>query len=204
MAEELGAVLGDRARSSWRGTAWSTPASTRPAPADPAGQQAQAEANLRVAVGVLRRDEALVELAVGAAPGHRRFRAGPASMASGWMAGRTRGLRTRGSSTSRSTRQQMWKKPGEKAANRAALGAWGSYVNAVAKRYYGRPLFIACSADLAESTNIAGFAEDFGDLPGFGWYERDANPTRRAAAHRDHRVRQRRSPDRSGVGQPGG
>ena len=61
--------------------------------------------------------------------------------------------------------EQMWKKPGDKAANRAALGAWGSYVNAVAKRSYGRPLFIACSADLAESTNISGFAEDFGDLP---------------------------------------
>ena len=41
---------------------------------------------------------------------------------------------------------------------------------------YGRPLFIACSADLAESTNVAGFAKDFGELPGWGWYERDANP----------------------------
>jgi transketolase len=50
-------------------------------------------------------------------------------------------------------------------------------VNAEAKRSHGRPLFIACSADLAESTNISGFATDFGDLPGFGWYERDENPT---------------------------
>src|ERR1035441_4209432 len=57
--------------------------------------------------------------------------------------------------------EQLWKKPGDKAPNRAALGAWGSYVNALAKRSYGRPLFIACSADLAESTNISGFAEDF-------------------------------------------
>ncbi|MGO9149745.1 MAG: hypothetical protein ACLQQM_09930 [Acidimicrobiales bacterium] len=53
----------------------------------------------------------------------------------------------------------------------------GSYVNALAKQTRRRPLFVACSADLAESTNISGFAADFGDLPGFGWYERDENPT---------------------------
>jgi len=72
---------------------------------------------------------------------------------------------------------EMWRAPGDLQANRAALATWGSYVNAVAKRDYGRPLFIACSADLAESTNIAGFAKAFGALPGFGWYERDSNPT---------------------------
>jgi transketolase len=71
----------------------------------------------------------------------------------------------------------MWRAPGGDAPNRAGLSAWASYVNAVAKRDYGRPLFIACSADLAESTNIAGFAKPFGEMPGFGWYERDANPT---------------------------
>jgi transketolase len=77
----------------------------------------------------------------------------------------------------------MWRKPGDHQPNRAALGVWGSYVNSIAKRDYGRPLFVACSADLAESTNIAGFAklfgsaELFGDMPGFGWYERDTNPT---------------------------
>ena len=35
---------------------------------------------------------------------------------------------------------------------------------------------IACSADLAESTNIAGFAKDCEELPGWGWYNRDTNP----------------------------
>ncbi len=70
----------------------------------------------------------------------------------------------------------MWKQPGERAPNRGAFGTWSAYVNAIAKRDHGRPLFIACSADLAESTNIAGFAQNFGDLPGFGWYERDTNP----------------------------
>jgi transketolase len=71
----------------------------------------------------------------------------------------------------------MWRKPGEKAPNRAGLASWGAYVNTLALRDYGRPLFIAASADLAESTNIAGFAHDFDGLPGTGWYERDANPT---------------------------
>jgi transketolase len=49
-------------------------------------------------------------------------------------------------------------------------------VNSEARRKYGRPLFIACSADLADSTNIAGFAKGFGDVPGWGWYERGKNP----------------------------
>jgi len=72
---------------------------------------------------------------------------------------------------------EMWRKPGDKQPNRAGLAAWSSYVNATAGRDLGRPLFIACSADLAESTNIAGFAKPFGEMPGFGWYERDSNPT---------------------------
>ena len=72
---------------------------------------------------------------------------------------------------------EMWKPPGEKVANRAALATWGAYVNSLAKAVYGRPLFVACSADLAESTSIAGFGAGFGELPGFGWYDRHANPT---------------------------
>jgi transketolase len=70
----------------------------------------------------------------------------------------------------------IWKQPGEKAPNRAALAAWGAWVNATARAEYDRPLVIACSADLAESTNIAGFAKDWEDLPGWGWYNRDTNP----------------------------
>jgi transketolase len=71
----------------------------------------------------------------------------------------------------------MWKPPGEKVSNRVALGTWGAYVNSLARANYGRPLFVACSADLAESTNIAGFGAGFGEAPGFGWYERRTNPT---------------------------
>ncbi|MDL2335477.1 MAG: transketolase, partial [Chloroflexota bacterium] len=71
---------------------------------------------------------------------------------------------------------ELWKQPGDKQPNRAALGNWGAWVNSYAKAEYGRPLFIGASADLAESTNLAGFGKDFGDLPGWGWYERDTNP----------------------------
>jgi transketolase len=39
-----------------------------------------------------------------------------------------------------------------------------------------RPLFLAASADLADSTNISGFAKDSGEVKGFGWYERAKNP----------------------------
>jgi transketolase len=70
----------------------------------------------------------------------------------------------------------MWKKPGEKAPNRAALATWGAYVNSVALEERGKPLFIAASADLAESTNIAGFGKDFDGHPGTGWYDRATNP----------------------------
>ena len=70
----------------------------------------------------------------------------------------------------------IWAKPGEKKANRAALATWGSWVNSFAKTEYGRPLFIAMSADLAESTNIAGFMKGFEGVKGWGWYERDTNP----------------------------
>lgn len=71
---------------------------------------------------------------------------------------------------------EMWAKPGEKKPNRAALATWGAWVNSYAKKEHGRPLVIAMSADLAESTNIAGFMKGFGDMEGWGWYERDTNP----------------------------
>ncbi len=77
----------------------------------------------------------------------------------------------------RSYPSEVYRKPGEKQPNRAALGAWSAWINAMAKRDYGRPLFLAASADLADSTNLAGFGKDFGDMPGFGWYERTRNPS---------------------------
>jgi transketolase len=147
-----------------------------PAPATPEAVQEQAEANLRIAMSVLRRDDDLVTwlsdrlLAIaGTVPGDiEGFRLG----------GRSPGVfADRRIFDVASYPDSMWRKPGEKAANRAGLAAWGAYVNSLALRDYGRPLFIAASADLAESTNIAGFAQDFDGAPGTGWYERTQNPT---------------------------
>jgi transketolase len=71
---------------------------------------------------------------------------------------------------------EMYAKPGAKEPNRAALAQWGAWVNAWSHRKYGRPLFLVMSADLADSTNIAGFAKGWGDFPGYGWYDRKSNP----------------------------
>jgi len=68
--------------------------------------------------------------------------------------------------------QDLFAKPGEKLANRVALGKWGAWVNALGAKTYGRPLFLACSADLCESTNISGFGKPYGDFAGYGWYEK--------------------------------
>jgi transketolase len=169
------------------------------APSDPAALRAEAEANFAVAVSVLRRDDALVdwlsdrliEIAASVPREVAGFRLGDRD---GDAAPETSSAADKPAATARAPRRggpsadktlfdfenypaEMWRAPGDRQPNRAGLAAWGSYVNAVAKRDYGRPLFIACSADLAESTNIAGFAKPFGELPGFGWYERDSNPT---------------------------
>ena len=70
----------------------------------------------------------------------------------------------------------LYAKPGDKVPNRAALGKFGSWINAFGKKHYNRPLFIVCSADLADSTNISGFANDWSkDMPGWGRYERETN-----------------------------
>ena len=61
---------------------------------------------------------------------------------------------------------------GRRSANRAAFAKWGAWINAFGAKEYGRPLFMAASADLADSTNISGFAEGYGDFKGYGWYER--------------------------------
>jgi transketolase len=147
----------------------------QPAPADPEAQQAQARANLAVAMSVLRRDEAAV-----AALAERLLEVAasvPQSVDGFNLGGRGAELFADPRITDfRSYPAAMWKAPGEKAPNRAALATWGAWVNSFAKAEYGRPLVIACSADLAESTNIAGFAKDFEDLPGWGWYNRDTNP----------------------------
>jgi transketolase len=66
--------------------------------------------------------------------------------------------------------------PGTKAPNRQGFASFGAWLNAEAARHMGRPLVLACSADLADSTNISGFAKASGDFAGFDWYERTKRP----------------------------
>lgn len=72
--------------------------------------------------------------------------------------------------------EELYAKPGTAAANREAFSKWGAWINAYAAKKYGRPIFISMSADLADSTQISGFAKPFGDFKGFGWYDRETNP----------------------------
>ena len=71
--------------------------------------------------------------------------------------------------------EDLFVKPGTNAPNRAGLAKWGAWVNSFGRKEYGRPLFIAMSADLAESTNISGFANGSGGEAGWGRFDRHKN-----------------------------
>jgi transketolase len=71
---------------------------------------------------------------------------------------------------------ELFVKPGTRSPNRAGFAAFAAWVNAEARKHMDRPLVLAASADLADSTSISGFAKDFGGTKGFGWYERSRNP----------------------------
>jgi transketolase len=145
-----------------------------PAPDDPAAREQQARANFAVAMSALRNrtevvdaiSDRLAEIAASV----------PETVDGFNLADDGAIFRDPRITDYRSYPASVWKQAGEKAPNRAALATWGAWVNTFAKREYGRPLVIACSADLAESTNIAGFAKDFDGAPGWGWYNRDSNP----------------------------
>jgi len=74
--------------------------------------------------------------------------------------------------------EDIFYKAGGRAPNRKGLSKFGAWVNAFAAREMKRPLVIACSADLADSTNISGFAgahPNFEESKGYGWYCRNKN-----------------------------
>ncbi|MEW5826428.1 MAG: transketolase [Candidatus Bipolaricaulota bacterium] len=64
--------------------------------------------------------------------------------------------------------ENLFVSPGTRISNRAAFAAWGSWVNALGAGDYGRPVFLASSADLAESTGVSGFGKPCGAFPGYG------------------------------------
>jgi transketolase len=143
-------------------------------PKDAASFTAQTRANLDIVIDVLRRDTALVD-----------FLASRLVAAADAVPSADSALRfDRRVDPSRDERitdvtkypAELFLKPGTVAPNRQGFSAFGAYVNAIANDVAKRPLFLVCAADLAESTNIAGFAKEHGGFKGFGWYERNESP----------------------------
>lgn len=147
----------------------------RPAPSDPEARRRQTAANLERAFDVLRRDGGLVDYLSDLLV--RLAREVPEKPPEFRLGGR--GARIFDDERLFDPRRypaEMFARPGERKSNKEGLAAWGAWVNALGKEAYGRPLFIACSADLAESTSIAGFAKSFGTMSGWGRYRRSENP----------------------------
>jgi transketolase len=141
----------------------------QPAPQDPAAQQNQFRANLQAVRDVLEKDPDLVGYLA-----NRLVEIGesvPQEIATYKLAGGNP-LQDARIFDYTNYPADLYAKPGEKLPNRAGLAKWGAWVNALGGKDYGRPVFIACSADLCESTNIHGFGLPYGDFPGYGWYER--------------------------------
>jgi transketolase len=146
----------------------------QPAPKDPALFRKQVEANLRKVAEVLRGDQALVDYL--AATLTRIGDSVPVDIPGYRLNARRTPVGDPKLTDFRAYPESLWAKPGEKQPNRAALGKWGAWVNTECRKDYGRPLFLAMSADLAGSTNISGFADGWDGAPGWGWYDRAQNP----------------------------
>lgn len=146
----------------------------QPAPKDPAELRQQFKNNLKVVADVIRSDESLVNYLA-----DRLLELGesvPETISSFRLGGRKNPLLDPVLTDIKNYPKELFAKGGAKEANRAGFAKWGSWINSYCRQKYDRPLFIACSADLAESTNIAGFAKDFGEMKNYGRYSRDKNP----------------------------
>ena len=72
---------------------------------------------------------------------------------------------------------KIFVEPGVKAPNRVGFSKYASYLNTSFEKKYGRPLVLAMSADLADSTNISGFAKEYDSEKNKGLYDKTKNPT---------------------------
>ena len=71
--------------------------------------------------------------------------------------------------------ESLFEAPGNNAPNRAGFSKYASYINSLAEKKLGRPLFLAMSADLSDSTNISGFAKGYDVLVEKGFYDKTSN-----------------------------
>ena len=144
------------------------------APSDPAELAHEFEANLKAVMDVLARDQALVDYLA-----ERLVTLGdsvPQEIPTFRLGMRGIPWKDERLYDARAYPADLYAAPGTSIPNRAALAKWGAWVNAFGEKEYGRPLFMAASADLADSTNISGFAKGYGDFKGYGWYERYGTP----------------------------
>jgi len=146
----------------------------QPAPEDKAALMRQAANNLNVALDVLRQNRRVLEYVA-----DRLVEIGdsvPSDISGFRLDHRRNPIHDPALYDYERYPADLYTKPGEKKANRQAFSTWGSWVNAYCQKQYGRPLFLAMAADLADSTNISGFAKKYGDFPGLGWYFWNKNP----------------------------
>jgi len=71
--------------------------------------------------------------------------------------------------------KDMFVTPGEVVPNRVGFSKYASFLNTSFEKKYGRPLVLAMSADLADSTNISGFAKEYGSDKNKGLYDKKKN-----------------------------
>jgi len=71
---------------------------------------------------------------------------------------------------------ELFVESGTKIPNRVGFSKIASWLNTHSRQKHGRPLFVAMSADLADSTNISGFAKGWGDVEDLGMYDKENNP----------------------------
>ncbi len=146
----------------------------QPAPEDKSALMQQATKNLNIALDVLRQNRRVLEYVA-----HRLVEIGdsvPDEISGFRLDPRRNPTHDPALTDYERYPADLYTKPGEKKANRQAFSTWGAWVNAYCQKTYGRPLFLAMAADLADSTNISGFAKKYGDFPGLGWYFWNKNP----------------------------
>ncbi len=71
--------------------------------------------------------------------------------------------------------ETLFANPGEKVPNRIGFSKYASFLNSTFLKKYDRPLVLAMSADLADSTNISGFAKGYGEMKDQGLYNKKDN-----------------------------
>jgi transketolase len=145
-----------------------------PAPDSPSGLRAEFEANLHAVIEVLHRDQDLVDYLASTLVDLGD--SVPEDIGSFRLGRRGNPFHDQRLYDYKNYPDDLYVPPGTSTANRRALAKWGAWVNAFGAQEYGRPLFVVCSADLADSTNISGFAMPYGDFEGYGWYERFGTP----------------------------